>query len=152
MNWDSGEEPKNSLMAATTGRMLISACGVTGTQHRPEVSRFLHALEYRYQGIRPECEAVQTVLSGLEHPYCSFRAFPVCCLGVQFRTEREMAAAGEFLFIHDLRTEEDVVGLVAGSGAMPYFSQPFDHEQSAFAPLRGFLLQRDKTFELGVRS
>ncbi len=27
MNWDSGEEPKNSLMAAITGRMLIRACG-----------------------------------------------------------------------------------------------------------------------------
>lgn len=29
MNCDSGEEPKNSLMEATTGRMLMSACGVT---------------------------------------------------------------------------------------------------------------------------
>ena len=27
MNWDSGLEPMNSLMAATTGRMLISALG-----------------------------------------------------------------------------------------------------------------------------
>ena len=29
MNWDSGEEPKNSLIAAITGRMFISAAGVT---------------------------------------------------------------------------------------------------------------------------
>ncbi len=28
MNWDSCEDPKNSLMAATTGRMLMSVCGV----------------------------------------------------------------------------------------------------------------------------
>ena len=28
MNCDSCEEPKNSLIAATTGRMLISVCGV----------------------------------------------------------------------------------------------------------------------------
>ena len=27
MNWESWEVPKNSLMAATTGRMLISDCG-----------------------------------------------------------------------------------------------------------------------------
>ena len=29
MNWLSGEEPKNSLMAAVTGRMLMRLCGVT---------------------------------------------------------------------------------------------------------------------------
>ena len=29
MNWDSGEEPKNSLIAATTGRILIRDCGVS---------------------------------------------------------------------------------------------------------------------------
>ena len=28
MNWDSCEVPKNSLIAATTGRMLIRVCGV----------------------------------------------------------------------------------------------------------------------------
>ena len=28
MNCDSCDEPKNSLIAATTGRMLISVCGV----------------------------------------------------------------------------------------------------------------------------
>ena len=28
MNWDSCEEPKNSLMAATIGRMLMRLCGV----------------------------------------------------------------------------------------------------------------------------
>ena len=28
MNWESWEVPKNSLMAATTGRMLISVWGV----------------------------------------------------------------------------------------------------------------------------
>ena len=28
MNWLSCEEPKNSLIAATTGRMLMSVCGV----------------------------------------------------------------------------------------------------------------------------
>ena len=28
MNWDSWEEPKNSLMAATIGRMFTSDCGV----------------------------------------------------------------------------------------------------------------------------
>ena len=28
MNWDSWLVPKNSLMEATTGRMLISVCGV----------------------------------------------------------------------------------------------------------------------------
>ncbi len=29
MNCDNCEEPKNSLVAATTGRMLINCCGVT---------------------------------------------------------------------------------------------------------------------------
>ena len=29
MNCDSGEEPKNSLIAAVTGRILIRLCGVT---------------------------------------------------------------------------------------------------------------------------
>ena len=28
MNWDSCDVPKNSLIAATTGRMLIRVCGV----------------------------------------------------------------------------------------------------------------------------
>ena len=28
MNWDSCDVPKNSLMEATTGRMLIRVCGV----------------------------------------------------------------------------------------------------------------------------
>ena len=28
MNWESWLVPKNSLMAATTGRMLMSVCGV----------------------------------------------------------------------------------------------------------------------------
>ena len=32
MNWESGEEPKNSLIAAVTGRMLIRLCGVDDVQ------------------------------------------------------------------------------------------------------------------------
>ena len=32
MNCDSGEEPKNSLMTAVTGRMLIRLCGVTTSE------------------------------------------------------------------------------------------------------------------------
>ena len=31
MNWDSGEEPKTSLITAVTGRMLIRLCGVTAS-------------------------------------------------------------------------------------------------------------------------
>ncbi len=51
MNWDSCEVPKNSLMLATTGRMLISVCGVIASTSWV-VMRSLTTLSIRLRPMR----------------------------------------------------------------------------------------------------
>ena len=65
-----------------------------------------------------------------------------------FEAHPELAAIKQSLY--DVGAEKDAVRLVSGLDAMGYLPYALDRKQSAFAPLRGLLKQRDKSFELRI--
>ncbi|HAZ74315.1 MAG TPA: hypothetical protein DCW53_03085 [Rikenellaceae bacterium] len=61
-----------------------------------------------------------------------------------------MTALWEFFLVCNLWAEKDALLLVSSFVAMCDLSYPFYCEQSALAPLRGFLEQREKPFEFRI--
>ena len=128
----------------------VRSGGITGPEHGTEVAWLFHALQYRYQGVVFEMKARQRVLYCLKHPYCALCPFPVGGFGIETGGQCEMSALRNGLLAYDVGAEKDAVRLVSGLDAMGYLPYALDRKQSAFAPLRGLLKQRDKSFELRI--